>query len=238
MFGDVVCRKFGLQNRVQNDQCANWDTERIAAWKPFIVPVFWPRLEVRVQIVLCGARTVYIGLAVKQAAVRQRHPSLPSDGEIVLQGNRGLAAGDWSADHRFYAPAFTGIDVCMYRYYRAIVTIRQAGWFLRPDCAPRSECRQFGMPAEYMSLSCHVMWHVMSCHVISCQRLRAVPLRPIWNIMVAAKLDHTGSLWPSFVKIGQRWMVEVPVRDTQTDRQTDSVTGCMRVWSINSLGSV
>jgi len=24
----------------------------------------------------------------------------------------------------------------------------QAGWFLRPDCAPRSECPQFGMPAE------------------------------------------------------------------------------------------
>jgi len=25
---------------------------------------------------------------------------------------------------------------------------RQAGWFLRPDCSPRSECPQFGMPAE------------------------------------------------------------------------------------------
>jgi len=24
----------------------------------------------------------------------------------------------------------------------------QAGWFLRPDCSPRSECPQFGMPAE------------------------------------------------------------------------------------------
>jgi len=27
-------------------------------------------------------------------------------------------------------------------------TDSQAGWFLRPDCAPRSECPQFGMPAE------------------------------------------------------------------------------------------
>ena len=25
---------------------------------------------------------------------------------------------------------------------------KQAGWFLRPHCAPRSECPQFGMPAE------------------------------------------------------------------------------------------
>ena len=28
----------------------------------------------------------------------------------------------------------------------------QAGWFLRPDCAPRSECPQFGMPAEHRAL--------------------------------------------------------------------------------------
>jgi len=28
----------------------------------------------------------------------------------------------------------------------------QAGWFLRPDCAPRSECPQFGMPAERRAL--------------------------------------------------------------------------------------
>jgi len=27
-------------------------------------------------------------------------------------------------------------------------TDTQAGWFLRPNCAPRSECPQFGMPAE------------------------------------------------------------------------------------------
>jgi len=27
-------------------------------------------------------------------------------------------------------------------------TDRQAGWFLRPDCAPRSECPQIRMPAE------------------------------------------------------------------------------------------
>jgi len=29
-----------------------------------------------------------------------------------------------------------------------LYTNKQAGWFLRPDCAPRSECPQFGMPAE------------------------------------------------------------------------------------------
>jgi len=53
-------------------------------------------------------------------------------------------------------------------------TERQAGWFLRPDCAPRSECPQFGMSAEYMSchvmscdMSCHVTCHVISCHVMS-----------------------------------------------------------------------
>jgi len=26
--------------------------------------------------------------------------------------------------------------------------LEHAGWFLRPDCAARSECPQFGMPAE------------------------------------------------------------------------------------------
>jgi len=31
-------------------------------------------------------------------------------------------------------------------------TDRQASWFLRPDCAPSSECPQFGMPAELRSL--------------------------------------------------------------------------------------
>jgi len=31
----------------------------------------------------------------------------------------------------------------------------QAGWFLRPDCAPRSECPQFGMPAKR-----HAQFHV------------------------------------------------------------------------------
>jgi len=49
---------------------------------------------------------------------------------------------------------------------------------------------------------------------------RAVPLRPIWALMVAAKLDHSRVLWPSFIKIGQRWRVELPVRDRQTDRHT------------------
>ena len=29
-----------------------------------------------------------------------------------------------------------------------IIYFKQAGWFLWPDCTPRSECPQFGMPAE------------------------------------------------------------------------------------------
>jgi len=53
---------------------------------------------------------------------------------------------------------------------------------------------------------------------------REVPLRPIWTIMVAAKLDQSRSLWPSFIKIGQRWRIEVRVRDTHRDRQTDRQT--------------
>jgi len=55
------------------------------------------------------------------------------------------------------------------------------------------------------------------------KRCRAVPLRSIWSIMVAAKLDHSRVLVTKFHQnIGQRWRIEVPVRDThtQTDRQT------------------
>jgi len=33
-------------------------------------------------------------------------------------------------------------------YRNSTLMIKQAGWFLRPNCAPRSECPQFGMPAE------------------------------------------------------------------------------------------
>ena len=49
------------------------------------------------------------------------------------------------------------------------------------------------------------------------KRRCVVPLWPIWAIMVAAKLDHSRVLITKFQKIGQRWRVEVPVRDTQTD---------------------
>jgi len=78
-----------------------------------------------------------------------------------------------------------------------------------------------------------ILWFLKNLLKFS-KRRRAVPLRPIWTIMVAAKLDHSRSLWPSFIKIGQRWRVEVPVRHThththththahrQTDRQTNS----------------
>jgi len=40
-----------------------------------------------------------------------------------------------------------------------------------------------------------------------------------WTIMIAAKLDHSKVLVIKFHN-GQRWRVEVSVRDTQTDRQT------------------
>ena len=36
------------------------------------------------------------------------------------------------------------------------------------------------------------------------KRRRAVPLQPIWTIMVAAKLDQSRVLVTKFVKIGQR----------------------------------
>jgi len=36
-------------------------------------------------------------------------------------------------------------------------------------------------------------------------------------------------LWPSFIKISQRWRVEVPVRDTQTDRQTNRLVFTARL---------
>jgi len=55
--------------------------------------------------------------------------------------------------------------------------------------APSSEC-----PPN----TCHVMSFHVTCHVISCQRCRVVPLRPIWTIMVAAKLDHSRVLATKF----------------------------------------
>jgi len=43
---------------------------------------------------------------------------------------------------------------------------------------------------------------------------------PLWS---RPNQIRVGSLWPSFVKIGQSWRVEVPVRHThtQTDGQTE-----------------
>jgi len=46
------------------------------------------------------------------------------------------------------------------------------------------------------------------------------PLRPIWTIMVAAKLDHSRVLVTKFHQNRSTLKVEVPVSDTQTDRQT------------------
>ena len=166
----------------------------------------------------------------------------------------------------------------------------QAGWFIRPDCAPSSERPQFRMspvrnapsfdrcmpprrrfnqnipPSVVLLQQCHCrnrhsgkpqnlsppsvlfesspiftihrrqrrkkwwteFWNsnsvIFENFLKFSKRRRAVPLRPIWTIMVAAKLDHSRSLWPSFIKIGQRWRVEVPVRDTHRDRQTDRQT--------------
>jgi len=45
-----------------------------------------------------------------------------------------------------------------------------------------------------------------------------VPLRPIWTIMVAAKLDHSRVLGTKFRQNHLTLKVEVPVRDTQTDK--------------------
>jgi len=54
------------------------------------------------------------------------------------------------------------------------------------------------------------------------KRRRAVPLRPIWTIMVAAKLDQSRVLVTKFRQNRLTLKVEVPVRDTQTrtHRQT------------------
>jgi len=68
--------------------------------------------------------------------------------------------------------------------------------------APSSECPP--NTCHVMSydmlchVTCHVVWYVMSYHVMSCQRRRAVPLRLIWTIMVAAKLDHSRVLVTMF----------------------------------------
>jgi len=56
---------------------------------------------------LCAG--VYAGFAVEQTSVRQGHPTLPSDGEIILQDHRRLTAGHRSTDYRLHAPPFTGI---------------------------------------------------------------------------------------------------------------------------------
>jgi len=52
------------------------------------------------------------------------------------------------------------------------------------------------------------------------KRLRAVPLRPMYNIMVAAKLDQSRVPVTKFHQNRLTLKVAVPVRDTQTDRQT------------------
>ena len=66
-------------------------------------------------------------------------------------------------------------------------------------------------------------------------RRRTVPLRPIWTIMVAAKLDHSRVLVTKFHQNRSTLKVEVQVRDAhththrqterQTDRQTDKPVG-------------
>jgi len=35
------------------------------------------------------------------------------------------------------------------RMYKGEINFKQAGWFLRSDCAPSSECPQFGMPPSF-----------------------------------------------------------------------------------------
>ena len=70
------------------------------------------------------------------------------------------------------------------------------------------------MPAEYMS-----------CHVMSCQRRHAVPLRPIWTIMAAAKLDQNKVLVTKFRQNrltlkGRSAHQRHTLADRHTDRQT------------------
>jgi len=62
-----------------------------------------------------------------------------------------------------------------------------------------------------------------TCHVISCQRRRAVPLRPIWTIMVAAKLYQSRAL---VTKCGQNRLTLKgrSAGQRHIDRQTDSQT--------------
>jgi len=55
------------------------------------------------------------------------------------------------------------------------------------------------------------------------KRHRAVPLRPIWTVMVAAKLDQSRVLVTKFRQNRLTLKVEVPVRDTQTHTQTDKL---------------
>jgi len=63
----------------------------------------------------------------------------------------------------------------------------------------------------------------MSCHVMSCQRRRAVPLRPIWTITVAAKLDQIGVLVIKF-RQNRLTLKGRSAGQRHTDRHTDRQT--------------
>jgi len=54
------------------------------------------------------------------------------------------------------------------------------------------------------------------------KRCSAVPLRPIWTIMVATKLDQSRVLVTKFRENRLTLKVEVPVRDTQTYTHTQT----------------
>ena len=159
---------------------------------------------------------------------------------------------------------------------------KQAGWFLRPYCAPSCECPQFGMPSSYdrctplhrrlnqnippsvvLLQQCHCrnrhrgklqnlsspsvfcsnqVKFVFTIHETQTQqnggsrilqfefcdfweffeifkRRRAVPLRPIWTIMVAAKLDQSRVVMTKFHQ-NRSTLKGRSVGQRQTDGQT------------------
>ena len=170
---------------------------------------------------------------------------------------------------------------------------KQAGWFLRPDCAPSCERPQFRMPpvrnapelrslyatalpvqSEYLAPTvvllqqCHcrnrhrgktsksisssvsfvqiqsnfftihrrhrrkkmmdqnfeirLLWVLRIFRKFS-KRRRAVPLRPIWTIMVAAKLDQSRVLVTKF-RQNRLTLKGRSAGQRHTDRQTDTQT--------------
>jgi len=85
--------------------------------------------------------------------------------------------------------------------------VEQAGWFLRPDSAPSSECPQFvdmwsdntqETQTQKMDQNFEIRIVIFDNFLTFSKRRCVVPLWPIWTIMVATKLDQSKVLVTKF----------------------------------------